>query len=724
VLSLVALASLLSGIAVIAASRSASAVGTRSFELDDAAALAAGDLQRTAAHSDGRVTTGVELRRLAMPEDVALVWSAVRASDGAIYLGTGNDGRIHRLRGDVIERFAETGQLLVSALALGDGGVLYAGTLPEGRIFAIDPAGAVRELARPDATEHIWSLVWDPRRRVLFAATGPEGRIYAIQTNGTVDVWWDGPASHVMSLALADDGALYAGTSEDATVVRTTAPGRAEVVHDFPGNEITALAWRDGRLIVAANEFPDPPAVTGATSATKHSAGSARTSRPRPGKGRVWTLQPADGRAERVWSQDEGHVTQLEVAADGTIFAAIGHEGRVVRIAPDRTSAVWVDVDERQVLAIGLTASDPFLATGDGAAVYRVLPERPASAIWQSKVLDADFVARWGQITWRGTGTLEVQTRTGNTERPDETWGEWSTSITSPGPIRSPAARFLQIRALFTRDPSAVLRAVTAYYLPQNQRPVVLEVGARRGRRALTGSSGASTTGSSATTATTGATGTSSSESASDAPPPPTPILTLTWRVDNPDADRIRYRLRYREESQTQWRDILREHETLSATEYAWNTSAIPDGYYVIEVDASDELGNPLPLALRSTFTSEPILVDNHAPTIEDLRANGARVSGRALDTLGPIARLEHAIDGGEWHLFFPADDLLDTRDERFELDLSGEAAGSHIVAIRATDAGGNVVSAETTFTSTGAPTGTGGRAAATKGAAGRRRTR
>ena len=56
----------------------------------------------------------------------------MRASDGAIYLGTGNDGRIYRLRGDVVERFAETGQLLVSALAIGEGGVLYAGTLPEG----------------------------------------------------------------------------------------------------------------------------------------------------------------------------------------------------------------------------------------------------------------------------------------------------------------------------------------------------------------------------------------------------------------------------------------------------------------------------------------------------------------------------------------------------------------------------------------------------------------
>ncbi|UJR82557.1 hypothetical protein [Sandaracinus amylolyticus] len=691
VLLLTGAVSLVSSIVVGLGASSAGAVATRSFDLDDATSLAAGELQRTAVYSDGRVTPGLELRRLGLPDEVALVWSSARAADGTVYLGTGNDGRVFRLRGDAVEPFAQTGQLLVSALAIGDGGVVYAGTLPEGRIYAIDASGAVRELARPDATEHVWSLVWDARRRVLFAATGPEGRVYAIAPDGSVQTWWDSSATHVMSLALADDGALYAGTSDDAIVVRSTAPGRVEVVHDFPGNEITSLAWRAGRLAVAANEFPEAPAVSSG-GATKHSATSARASRPRPGKARVWTVG-TDGRAERVWGQEEGHVTQLQLADDGTIYAAIGHDGRVVRIAPDRTSAVWVDVDERQVLSLDLLGAQPYLTTGDGAAVYRVLAERPQQAIWQSKVLDADFPARWGQLTWRGTGPIEFQTRSGNTERPDASWSEWSSSLSAPGPIRSGAARFLQIRAIFGNDPSATLRAVTAYYLPQNQRPVVTDVGTK----ARTKRGAASTTEGASTTPTTPAV------RDLDALPSPSANVGLTWRVDNPDSDRIRYRLRYREESQRTWRDILREHETLSATEYTWNTSAVPDGWYVIQVEASDELGNPASLALRSTFESEPILVDNHAPVIEPLGASGARVTGRAVDTVGPIARLEYAVDGGEWLVFFPADDLLDTRDERFELDLSSLAPGSHIVAVRATDAGGNVGSAEIEITVPGA---------------------
>ena len=39
--------------------------------LDDAEALAAGELGRTAVHSDGRVTVGAELERVVMPDDEA-----------------------------------------------------------------------------------------------------------------------------------------------------------------------------------------------------------------------------------------------------------------------------------------------------------------------------------------------------------------------------------------------------------------------------------------------------------------------------------------------------------------------------------------------------------------------------------------------------------------------------------------------------------------------------
>lgn len=697
----------------------ARAVSTRSFVIDDAASFAAGELHHAAVRSDGEVRVSVGLERIAMPPEVSLVYSAARGPDGALYLGTGDDGRIYRLAGEVVTLFSETRQLLVTALAMGEGGVLYAGTIPEGRIYAIDTtgprAGQARELVRPGASgvsdasaatpattpapadaaspaatapsdtavESIWDLAWDPARRRLYAATGPHGQVFAIDPAGHADLVWDAAAAHVMSLALDADGTLYAGTSDDALVARITAPGRAEIAWDFPGNEVTALAVRDGVLYVAANEMPEPPAVS--PPPTKRTATGTRAARPRPGRGRVWTLG-SDGRVERVFAHEDGHVTRLSAGDRGVVYAALGYEGRVVRIEPDRSSAVWIDVDERQVLAMDLAGASPFIATGDGAAVYRIRSERPDAPSWTSRVLDAEHLARWGRIVWRGSGTLRVETRSGNVERPDETWSAWSAPMTTPGPVRSPPARFLQVRVSFAADPAAVLRALEVYYLPQNQRPVLTEVGLKARKR------GPDADGSS--------------------PPSTSPSLGLTWKVDNVDGDRIRYRLRFREETQTVWRDILRDSEVLTATEYAWNTASLPDGWYVVEVEASDEPSNPDPYVLRSRASSEPILVDNTPPEVLDLAVNGARITGRARDGMGPIARLEIAIDGGEYRLVFPVDDLFDTREERFAVDLtmlSGLARplnpGSHIASVRAYDAAGNQASAEIGFVFAPTPT-------------------
>lgn len=670
-IALATTAALASAVAVLAAN-GADAVSTERFVLDDADALSAGELVRTAVHNDGRVTTGAELTRVGLPDDVPLVYCAARAADGTIFLGTGNDGRIYRVRGETVELHAQTGQLLVSSLTIDPSGVLYAGTLPEGRIFRIAADGTPTEIARPDQVEHVWALVWDARRNLLFAGTGPEGRVYAIDRNGAATLWWDSPASHVMSLALDTDGTLYAGTSDDAVVARITAPNRAETVYDFPGNEITALAARDGVLAVGANEFADPPNIVSLHSKVRGET-AGRAPRPRPGKGRIWRVE-RDGRAEQLFAQDEGHITSLSITADGTIYAGTGKDGQIIRVNPDRTWSHWIDVEERQVLAVSMGGDAPFFATGDGAALYRVTAAQPRDAIWQSKVLDARFLARFGQLTWRGEGQLVLQTRTGNVERPDDTWSDWSADLAAPGPVRSPAARFLQIRARFDRDPNAVLRSVTAYFLPQNQRPRVTDVRLEGANEAATKRMRAER---------------------QDTVPDPSTTYKLAWSVDNPDGDRLRYRLRFRREDQTVWREILRSDEILTADEYQWHTESIPDGWYVVRVEASDELENPPTLALNDARDSEPILIDNHAPRLEQVRFTGGRLTGRAVDALGPITRLELAIDGGEWTPFFPEDDLFDTNEERFSVDLSRLDPGDHIVAVRAADAGGNLGSSE-----------------------------
>lgn len=647
-LSLVALTSITSASLFFVVSP-VDAVATRHFTLDNAASLSAGELDGTMVHSQGHITVGVSVARTEL-EGATLAYSVVRADDGTIYVGTGDAGQIFRIRGGDVSLFAETGQLMVSSLAI-SGGTLYAGTLPEGRIFKIARNdGAIEELARPEGAEHVWDLVHHDGR--LYAATGPEGKVFAIDAQGRSQEYFDADDTHVLSLAL-DGDVIYAGTSDDSLVYRLRGPGQAEVVYDFPGTEVTAIAARDGMLAVVANEMPAPRTTSSKTKATSR----------RNGKGRLWRVD-TDGRTERLHHRDAGHFTSVAIDANGTIYVGGGKDGQIFRVGTDRNVATWADVDERQVLDIDASGDQPVFVTGDSAAVYRTSQATPQQAIWTSKALDASYQARWGQLTWRGEGRVEFQTRSGNTEEPDDTWTDWSAAARTPGPVRSPSSRFIQVRARLTND--AVVRAVQVYYLPQNQRTVINSIGLK-----------------------------TKASKVRDALPSPSSSYELVWKVSNPDEDALRYRLRYRQEDQQRWRAMFREDVQHTKAAYTWDTSGLPDGWYVIEVEASDELANPEALTLRTTRQSEPVLIDNHPPRLENVAYRNGRIIGRAVDTLGPIARLEVAIDGDAWRPILSSDQLLDTADERFEAQLPPLEAGEHIIAVKATDAGGNWASTE-----------------------------
>ncbi len=93
------------------------------------------------------------------------------------------------------------------------------------------------------------------------------------------------------------------------------------------------------------------------------------------------------------------------------------------------------------------------------------------------------MVSSWGAISWHGTSPagsrIELFTRTGNTETPDDTWSAWSSSYPSAdaSSITSPKARYLQWRAVLTgRGDGPVLTSVAAAYLQRNLRPQVRSI--------------------------------------------------------------------------------------------------------------------------------------------------------------------------------------------------------------------------------------------------------
>jgi hypothetical protein len=319
--------------------------------------------------------------------------------------------------------------------------------------------------------------------------------------------------------------------------------------------------------------------------------------------------------------------------------------------------------------------------TGDGGAAY--FSAGPAKdAAYTSKVFDAGFPARWGNLRYRGEG-ISVQTRSGNTAKPGKGWSAWegigtrsTQGNTSVGAVKSAGARYVQYKVTLDPSQKSVLRDVTLYYLPQNQRPRVTDitVGEDQSKKpAVTTASGPSK--------------------------PRSPIVKLKWKVENPDEDELVYKLAYRPEGDVEWRDLPTGSDPLTKTEFDWNTEALTDGYYRLRVTASDSRANPPDVAMDHSFVSTPFLVDNQKPQVQNLTVKFPAVSGMAQDSFSRIDEISWSLDGGEWLIAYPNDGIFDNTAEAFSLKLAKDlSAGAHTLSIRVADEADNIGSASTTF--------------------------
>ncbi|MCL2824172.1 MAG: hypothetical protein FWD57_09290, partial [Polyangiaceae bacterium] len=562
-------------------------------------------------------------------------------------------------------------------LALNAQGKVVAGTIPNGKVFTIEGKGAAKELVSLPETEHVWALVLDPKTKAMFAATGPEGKLFRLANGAAAQVHFDSDEPHLISLVAAPDGTLYAGSSGSAILYKITGPGRATVLYDFAGTEVKALAMtRDGNLFAVVNEHMSPPSVP--RSSQSNAGRSTDQSKqdtvvPRPGKGRLFRVTPSGSVEEMLYNSDT-HFQSLAIGDDGLPYVGTAKDGQVYAVDDARTSMLMADTKERQVGAFVVAGRTKFIATSDPAYFRPIRSIGGQESVWNSAVQDAGLRATFGNLDWRSSGPIELSTRTGNTSKPDTSWSDWSNPLIAPGKIPSPPARYLQVRARFSRDPSAVLRDVTAYFVTDNARAIVTSVSA----------------------------GESSSSGRSDSVPESGgPIseartkIKLSWRVTNPDNDTLRFRLYYRFENSSVWRAILPSNEVLTRTSYDWETAGLPEGAFRVKVEASDELSNPPNLVLKHSLESGTVIIDNTPPVIEQLTVAGKRIQGRAVDGVGPIARIEVAVDPdqNQWFPYFPVDGIFDDKTERFDLDVSTLVSSVPvIVTVRVTDASGNRV--------------------------------
>jgi hypothetical protein len=159
------------------------------------------------------------------------------------------------------------------------------------------------------------------------------------------------------------------------------------------------------------------------------------------------------------------------------------------------------------------------------------------------------------------------------------------------------------------------------------------------------------------------------------------------WSATDENGDTLVYKVEIRGVKETTSR-LLKDN--VKDKYLTWDSTAFPDGEYVIRVTASDAPSNPRDQALETMLESDPFLIDNTPPQILNLAAtsSGNKIEVRwiARDARSDIDRAEYSINGGEWMMTQPVTKLSDSPEEEYHLVLDRGAPGEQVIAIRVSD--------------------------------------
>jgi hypothetical protein len=168
---------------------------------------------------------------------------------------------------------------------------------------------------------------------------------------------------------------------------------------------------------------------------------------------------------------------------------------------------------------------------------------------------------------------------------------------------------------------------------------------------------------------------------------------SLLWTAEDRNSDRLVYSIYYREAGEANFK-LLRDN--FPENFFTVDSLALTDGRYVFRIVAKDSPSNTGNESLSGERISEPVQIDNNAPTVTavgtpQITGTTGRVVFDATDTGSFIKRAEYSINGGDWQTVYPEDGISDSPRERYVLDVSMPATGDYSVTLRAFDESGNV---------------------------------
>lgn len=167
---------------------------------------------------------------------------------------------------------------------------------------------------------------------------------------------------------------------------------------------------------------------------------------------------------------------------------------------------------------------------------------------------------------------------------------------------------------------------------------------------------------------------------------------SLQWIAEDRNGDKLIYDVFYKEIGDANFK-LLRGD--LTDPFIAIDGQSLADGHYVFQIVAKDSLSNPAALALKGDKTTEPIDIDNTAPTVtasgmSQITGDKTRVAFDASDAASFLTRAEYSVNGGEWKSVYAEDGISDSPLEKYTVEIPYKGAGEYVITIRVFDVNGN----------------------------------
>ena len=689
--------------------------------------------------SDGTLYagTGPEARLLAIKGDKVIstvtvdqavnILSLLAEPNGAMLVGTGGDkGRILRIDGPgqaPHEIFSSEGVQYVYALCRAGDGTVYAATGPTGTLFRIKPDGS-HDVLYKSTEDNLLSMAFDGKD-TLYVGTHPNGLVIRVDRNsGKPFILYDAAESEITALALDAGGTLYAATGQatahagpsgsESSPKSSGNPGHPESTTTqsdatapqspatSPADKTQSLRSAPGTIVpLMMDEMPDP-----SPAGDPEDAPSPESADHQPPGG-----SEGSGPSNAVYKIDkDGFVTSIfrgsvvihcMAVKDGQVLIGTGNSGLIEQIDPaaQETSAVG-KVESKQVTSV-LVAGDGrvWLGLANAGAVAVMTQGYAAQGTYISAALDAAQVSRFGAIHMHGHATdkshITVSTRSGNTHDPDSGgWSDWAEeqSASEYLTVKSPSARFFQYRFTLTSSDgkeSPVVNSVDVAYQMPNMAPVItrvkIESSPLNQQLQIPQGGGQPREGE----------GGPHQAKSEPGRPTPTPIQQITFQASDPNSDPLEFSLYIRQLKGADRGPWVLVKDKLRDSQYDLDTRTLADGRYELKVVASDAPGNPPGQEKSASRVSDPFVVDNTAPVIENVKSRVEKgqvaIDFEVTDSTSPIGSVDFSVDSrDDWRAVLPSDNMWDQPHQSATAVIPGLSAGDHQVTLRAADDHGN----------------------------------